>query len=141
MPLFTRKPKAETAAQVLAGLNPLEAVACVAEEVESGIDNLGLVQVRRKYRPARGVLGLAGRAMGYRYERRVNLDARGSFLWLQIDGQRDAATIAEALAAKFDIEPAAAREATILYLRDLLTRHLILLRFPERSENPRPAHG
>ncbi|MCX5659871.1 MAG: PqqD family protein [Planctomycetota bacterium] len=132
MPLLARKPAPPN---VLADKNPLEAVVHLAPDVEAGTDNLGLVQIRKTYSPARGILGFAGRLMRHRYDRRVNLDARGSFLWRQIDGQRSVGQIADALAAEFAVEPAAARQAAILFIRDLMTRHLVLLSF---ADSPAP---
>lgn len=125
----------------LEGRNPLEAIVHAAQGVESGRDNLGLVQIRRVYHPSRGLLGFAGRVLGHRYHRRVNLDERGSFLWEQIDGTRSLDALADALARRYEIDPADARKAAVLFVRDLLSRHLVSLSFPAAPPSDEARNG
>lgn len=56
----------------------------------------------------------------------VGLNAAGTFLWLQINGEHDHATMASALAAEFDISADMAESDTNEFLAGMNERALIV---------------
>jgi hypothetical protein len=107
--------------------NPLTAVPIPMDGVEARRDTGSLVQLNRRVQPARGISGWVSRVLGARRVR-VNLDEQGSFFWERIDGQRNLAQIASELQQRFGTDPAAARQATVMFTRMLMLRHIIQLR-------------
>ena len=123
--------------------NPLDAVPLVAPGVSiragDGPDSDGLI-LRRLLDTA---ATRRGRLLGWLHMQRsahVKLDRPGSFFWRQIDGQRDLAHIARALAQEFKMADDDARRATVTFTRDLMLRHFIMIRIeaPPASPAPRP---
>jgi hypothetical protein len=107
--------------------DPLSAVPMFSPDVEWRADGADLVQVRRRWRPRRGVAGVLARTFKLDSLCRVNLDERGSFFWRQIDGQSDLGRIARRLAEQFDLGESEAREAAVAFVKQLMTRCLIVL--------------
>ena len=107
--------------------DPLSAVPGVAPDVEWRPDAAELIQVRRRWRPQRGLAGLVARTFRLESVCRVNLDERGSFFWRQIDGRRDLRHIASRLAEQFDLTEGQAGDATVRFVKQLMTRCLIVL--------------
>jgi hypothetical protein len=107
--------------------DPMSAVPMLSPDVEWRADGADLVQVRRRWRPRHGVAGLIARTFKLDSVCRVNLDQRGSFFWRQIDGRSDVRRIARRLAKQFDLSDRDAREAAVTFVKQLMTRCLIVL--------------
>jgi len=126
MKLF-RKPARRPAA--LPQRDPLAAVPRIAPDVEAEVDNLGLIQVRRRYHAHSRL----GRLLRFRYQRQLHLDAPGSFYWRQIDGTRTLETIAARVSAERQCPLADARRAVATFTRDLMQRDLVQLQVEDPS--------
>ncbi len=72
-------------------------------------DRVVLIKEKTKNRILKNVIGLAGRSQFLH----IHLDELGSAAWLEMDGQKNIAAIAQTLQQKYAsrIEPAAARVA------------------------------
>jgi hypothetical protein len=108
--------------------NPLAAIPLIATGVEVRRDSEALVHVQRRVEARPGFFNRIARGIGGARSVRVNLDVHGSFFWDRIDGQRTLAEIAADLQSRFGIEPAAARQATVMFTRMLMLRHIIQLK-------------
>ena len=120
--------------------NPFDAVPLVApgvsEEPREAPEGLLL---RRRLAP-RSRLG-AALARGLRYERSVHLklDRPGAFFWRLIDGARDLDAIAGLVRAELQMSEEDARRATLLYVKELMTRNFIQLRVDAPAATPAPS--
>jgi hypothetical protein len=124
--------------------DPMSAVPILSPDVEWRADGADLVQVRRRWRPRQGVAGLIARTFKLDSVCRVNLDQRGSFFWRQIDGQSDVRRIARRLAEQFDLADQEARDAAVTFVKQLMTRCLIVLevkRPAAKASSAGSAHG
>lgn len=130
--MFTRKLK-RPAANPVAGpppRDPLLAIPRPAPCVEWRQEPSDLVQLRRELPPRSRLDGVFRRWLRTPRQIRVNLDAHGSFFWRQVDGRRNLASIAAALATQFGLPAEDARVATVRFTRDLMVRSLLQLEIP-----------
>ncbi len=81
-----------------------------------------------------GLKELLARKFGFRRAVQISLDERGSFFWAQIDGKRRLAEIERALRRQFKLNKQDSKEATILFTKMLMLRHLIHLEVPVPEE-------
>jgi hypothetical protein len=88
------------------------------------------VVIERPLPPVRGLRSLVQRVSALTGVRRVRLDARGSFVWRRIDGERTVADLARDLAAEFGAEVEPADERVALLLRSLDRERFVELRGP-----------
>lgn len=80
-----------------------------------------------RFRQTKGVTGwLAAKFRLYR-NIRINLDARGSFFWRQINGQRSLREIDAVLREEFELTDEESKKATLVFTKQLMLRHLIVL--------------
>jgi len=117
---LVRKRKTSAAGPVR---DPLDAVPLVAEGVEAREGQGGLVQLKRTWRPVRGMRGLLAKALKYEHSSRLDLDALGSAYWRLVDGRRTLRQVAAALARESSRTEAECRKATIQFTRSLVLRH------------------
>ncbi len=111
--------------------NPLEAVPCIPVHIESGVDNLGLIQLRRPIQPKGFLTQRITRLTGFNCASRLNLDACGSFYWQQINGEKNLALISQAFAEKFQCPIEDARAAVLQFTRTLMLRNMVSLRLSQ----------
>ena len=107
--------------------DPFDAVPQVPDGVEARTDAAGLVRLRRSPPRRRGLGSLLGRMVRLERAARTNLDERGSFFWSQIDGRRDLHDVTRRLSERFGLSRADARAATVLFVKAMMTRGLLVL--------------
>jgi hypothetical protein len=117
-----------------AGIDPMKLVPTEADETESGRDSKGLIQVRRRFEPAGRIHRWIARKLKYKHETHLKLDQAGSAFWEQMDGRRDLGRIAEAMARKFEADPAESRRAAVEFARALTKKRLIHLILPAEAQ-------
>ena len=119
--VLLRKPK-------VPARDPLDAVPLVADGVEARVGQGGLVQIKRTWRPARGIRGLLARTLKYEHTARLDLDALGSAYWRLVDGRRTLREIAAGLARESLQSERECRKATLQFTRSLVVRHFVDLK-------------
>ena len=117
--------------------DPFDAVPQIAPGAAAQTDAAGLMQVRRTPPARKGIGGLMARVFGDRTPGSIRLDERGTFFWRQIDGGRPLHEVCRRLAERFDLDRADARAATVLFVKALMLRGLIVL----AVRRPAPAAG
>jgi hypothetical protein len=120
----------------------LTAVPGIWDDVEARPDSRNLLQVRRILRPRSRLEGFFARTFNFRKVIRVNLDDQGTAFWTAINGRRPLSEISKRLAGRFRLEPHLADQATIVFTRNLMLRHLIYLKVPHEppgTESGSPA--
>jgi hypothetical protein len=109
-----------------------EHVFAVVPEVCDGVDgrrdSCNCLQLRRELRPQGRAAGVLSRMFGFRRPIRVNLDERGTRVWELIDGRRTLREIETRVRAEWGLNEADSKRATVLFIRMLMTRHLVQLR-------------
>ena len=60
-------------------------------------------------------------------DKRLDLDVMGTAAWKLLDGKRDARTIIDLFAAKFDLQPREAEVSMTAFLKELGKRGLVLM--------------
>ena len=113
--------------------HPFTAVPVVTEGVESREDDQGRIQLRLKLPERSGLKEFLARKLGFRRTVRVNLDETGSRFWKLIDGRRSLAEIEKEIRKQLDVSGKESREATVLFVKSLMTRGLIHLEMPVRN--------
>ncbi len=103
--------------------HPLKAIALPGENVEWREAPDGRIHLRGRF-PRRG---FAARIFGSEKLVQTVLDDRGSFFWSLLDGRRNLLEIAGRLGARFSLDNAASREATVLFVKMLMRRGLLRL--------------
>lgn len=116
--------------------HPLEAIPIRSGKVEQRRSDRGEIHLLGTFPHT----GLFGRLMP-KSERTVQvaLDDKGSFFWSLLNGQRDLFEISDKLQSRFSLEESESREATILFVKMLMRRGFIRLKFhPVRGGQPNP---
>lgn len=108
--------------------HPLLAVPMVADGVEWKPDSTSCAQIRKTVVPTQGLRGWMARLLRQKYYARVDLDAKGTLFWRQVDGKRNLAQIAARLQGELGLTKEAAEECVILFVKDLMKHGLICLR-------------
>ncbi|MBN1858858.1 PqqD family protein [Candidatus Bipolaricaulota bacterium] len=116
-----------------------ESVFAVVPHVVAGVmgkmDSQGCLQLKFEPPPRGRVEALFARRLGFRRSARVNLDARGTFIWGLIDGRRTLSKIEEAARKEWNIGEKESKRAVVLFIKMLMTRHLVELeRNPDTVE-------
>jgi len=121
-----------------AARDPLAAVPLAADgvSVESATPEGALVLARRLTPRSRLHARLA-RLLRHNLTVRLSLDERGGFFWRQMDGKRSLRRIAEALQPQFALSRDAARQATVLFVKELMKRGFLNLRIEGEAGLPR----
>lgn len=110
------------------------ALAAVPEtdpNTETRPDGDGALQLRRTVVSGSRIVRLLNRWFQRTDYLQVRLDARGTFFWQQINGQRSLDEIARNLARQFSITESESREAVIVFTKKLMTRQVIHLCVPK----------
>ncbi len=110
------------------GRDPLEAVPVRNELAEHREDSQSCYQIRMRVPPGPGLGARVADKFGLHKDVRVDLDSQGSFFWSQVDGSQDLRTIEGKLRQQFSLDEKESREATLLFTKSLLLRHLIQLK-------------
>ena len=110
------------------GRDPFEAVPVRNELAEYRRDSQSCYQIRMRVPAGPGLRGRLADRFGLHKDIRVDLDAHGSFFWSQVDGRQDLRTIEEKLREQFSLAPEKSGEATLLFTKTLMLRHLIQLK-------------
>jgi hypothetical protein len=106
--------------------HPLEAIPIRSENVDQRRSESGELQLLGKFPQT----GLFGRLLPKSEKTvQVALDERGSFFWSLIDGKRDLFEISERLESRFKLEESESRNAAILFVKMLMRRGFIRLKF------------
>lgn len=122
-----QKARTEVPAPGTTERDPLDAVPRVTPGVDVREEEGGLIQLRYVRPPKGRVERFMRDTLRFQTPVRINLDATGSFFWRQIDGQTDLHVIAKALRKRLGVSRDKAREATVIFTRDLMLRGMIQL--------------
>lgn len=106
----------------------LAAVPEIAPATEVLPDARGLLHVRRTVVSRNWIVRLLNSWFSRTDYVQVRLDAKGTFFWQQIDGQRSLEDIARDLANRFCLVESESREAVLVFARMLMIRELVCLR-------------
>ncbi len=117
--------------------DPFDAVPVRNELAEWREDSRSCYQLKMRLPPKPGVGGRLSEKLGLHRDVRVDLDSRGSFFWSQIDGRQNLRAIEKKIRDQFSLKPQESREATLLFTKTLMLRHLIQLDLGESQ----PATG
>ena len=117
--------------------DPFAAIPIIAEGVAAGLDSQQLLQLKRELPPKGRFGALMARWFKFKSLTRVNLDDKGTFFWKQIDGNRSLREIAGILKREYSLSEKESREATVVFTKMLMLRHLILLKVEERRKTKR----
>jgi hypothetical protein len=126
-----KKPKPPPPLPGAAGRDPLAAVPMTAEDIEVKADEKSLLHLRREVDPGPGLWGRIARRFRFTRHAQVNLDERGTLFWSLVDGRRPLREIAKALKRKFDLSEQESKDATVMFTKMLMLRHLIFLKIPK----------
>ena len=96
--------------------------------VEKAGEDRAMVTVKLKRR--RGILA---RFLPKEHERKVELDAFGSFVVGRIDGEASTAEIIKAFSDHYDVNRREAERSCVEFLRSLAERHIIRTGIPKES--------
>ena len=107
--------------------DPFEAVPVKSPSAEQREDRHCCLQIRMRLEPKPGVGGWISKRLGLHSDVRVDLDSRGSFFWSQIDGTQNLRAIEKKIRKQFSLNLQESREATLLFTKTLMLRHLIQL--------------
>ncbi len=118
--------------------DPFDAVPIRHQSAEHRVDSTGCCQIKIRLQPAPGLKAYLARTFGFHRDIRVNLDQRGSFFWSQIDGHQNLHAIEEKLRNKFNLTSDESRQATLLFTKALMLRHLIQLNIREKRSPDQP---
>jgi len=110
--------------------DPFAAIPVIAGSVEVGRNDDGTLRLRWEVDPGRGLWGRLAQQFRFKKFRQFNLDAEGSFFWGLIDGRRDLRQIAVQISREFDLKEQEGRDITVVFVKQLMLRHLIALRLP-----------
>lgn len=113
--------------------DPFEAVPVKNEHAEFLEDSQSCYQLKMRLSSKPGFLGRLSERLGLHRDVRVDLDSRGSFFWSQVDGSQDLRSIEKKIREQFSLSLQESREATILFTKMLMLRHLIQLEL--KTEN------
>jgi hypothetical protein len=119
--------------------HPLEAIPLRSENVQQRKSSQGELHLRGNFPRT----GWWGRLMP-KSKRTVQiaLDEKGALFWSLINGQRNLFAISSQLQARFDLGEAESREATILFVKMLMRRGFLQLKFhPVRGGTPTAKKG
>ena len=97
------------------------------EHAEFLEDSQSCYQLKMRLSSKPGFLGRLSERLGLHRDVRVDLDSRGSFFWSQVDGSQDLRSIEKKIREQFSLSLQESREATILFTKMLMLRHLIQL--------------
>lgn len=111
-----------------ASADPLAARPVVPEGIEVVPVPDGGLLLRRTDAPRNALARCLEKRLGMKRSRDFQLDATGAFFWSQIDGAKSLAAIGRSLRAEFGLGESAARDATMLFAKQLTERGLIWLR-------------
>jgi len=110
--------------------DPLVAVPIRMKGVEAVPNRIGELVLRRQLHPGQGWHSRIVAALRQDYSMQLRLDQRGCYFWDLIDGQRDLRRIADTIRREFQLEKKESRDATVLFVKELMTRGLIQIRLP-----------
>jgi len=110
------------------GRDPFAAVPVRNELAEHKKDSQSCYQIRMRLPPGEGLGSRLANRFGLHKDIRVDLDPHGSFFWAQVDGHKNLHSIEEKLRSEFDLGKEESREATLLFTKTLMLRHLIQLK-------------
>lgn len=116
--------------------DPLDAVPLLSPGVQAKADQRGGLQLYLEQAPRAGLEGWVSRVLRLRRPVRVNLDAHGAAYWRLVDGERDLHAITRRLASELSLSPEIARQAVIVFTRDLMLRGLLHLRLQPQAVTP-----
>ncbi len=134
--LLDRPRKPDPAPGPFAGYrrDPFKAVPVLNELAEVREDSHACYQIRLRLKPRKGMASFVANRLGFHRDVRVDLDARGTFYWSQVDGRRDLRCIEKKMRKKFGLEADESRKATLLFTKMLMLRHLVQLDVRDRDE-------
>jgi hypothetical protein len=107
--------------------DPLDAVPVRNTLAEHREDSRSCCQIRLRLEPKPGLGGRVIKRFGLHRDVRVDLDPCGSYFWSQIDGSQSLRAIERKIRNKFALNPEESRNATIMFTKTLMLRHLIQL--------------
>ena len=107
--------------------DPTQVIPCVAPRVHVRADENGSLHIRKEAESSKRMEALFQKFFGWRRDRYVNLDERGTEFWKLIDGERTLAEIATLLSEVWTMEIPECKKAVIVYTRALMIRHLVVL--------------
>ncbi len=112
--------------------DPLAVIPLPPQNLERIRDGRGLLCLRLAA-PLTGLRKLAADWLGYRFEKRVELDELGSSFYEQVDGRRTLREIAAELARQKDRGRQELERAVVLFTRTLMAKNLILLKVTDEN--------
>jgi hypothetical protein len=134
MNLFRKKTTAPGPLPANGRPHPFEAVPKPNPRVEERPSDSGELYLRLRLPPRNGWETLLEKWGGPRHTTPIVLDKRGAFFWRQLDGLRDLHTVRAILQNQYALTEEESRECTVVFVRQLMRRHCLLLEMPPAPE-------
>jgi hypothetical protein len=115
----------------MAARDPLSAVPVAGSHTSLEVWPGGGGVLTRRVADESGVGAWLSRKLGYRQQRRYELDEVGACFWGQVDGQRPLSEIQRTLCSRYALSPEQARRAVVEFTALLMRRNLLVLRLEE----------
>ena len=112
--------------------DPLAVIPLAPQNLEQIRDSRGMLCLRLAV-PVTGFRKLVADWLGYKYEKKVELDELGTRFYEQVDGHRTLREIADALTGLCGRSREEMRRQVLLFTRALMTRNMILLRVVDEN--------
>ena len=107
--------------------DPFDAIPVRSENAEAKLDRQSCIQIRMRARPGKSAAARLVFRLGFHRDIRVNLDRYGSRYWALIDGRRSLGDIDRHIREEFGLQPDESHQATLLFTKMLMLRHLVFL--------------
>jgi len=111
-----------------AAREPLSAIPVAASGTSLEVLPAGGGVLTRLAPEAGGVQAWFARTLGFRGQRRFQLDEIGACFWCQVDGERRLSDIQGTLCSRYALSPEQARRAIVEFTAVLMRRNLLGLR-------------
>ena len=112
--------------------DPLAVIPLTPQNLEQIRDSRGLLCLRLNV-PVTGFRKLIVRWLGYKYEKKVELDEMGTRFYEQVDGRRTLREIMGGLVEKSGRSRQELAEHVVLFTRTLMVKNLILLKVTDEN--------
>jgi len=131
---FLKKPKPVPTAPANRA-HPLEAIPIRSENVEQRRSDSGAVHLLGKF-PNTGFFQRL--VAGSERKVQIALDDNGTFFWSLINGHRNLFAISDRIQSRFKLGESESQEATVLFVKMLMRRGYIRLKFHPVTGGPNP---
>ena len=128
MPLWRRRRPDDDAGVTRVEHDPLAAVPLVPDGVTATPVADGGLELCRLLKPKNAAYAWFARVFRWDLSVRARLDANGAIFWSCVDGRRTVRQVAELLASRLRMDPAAARQSAVQYIGTLMRKGWIQLR-------------